>query len=160
MPPSSCVPSLLHQGGCVAFGVIPWRRIVSGSHLVAHLGSFAPAQIIACDGIWEVLSNKQVVVGVRKMLRDGHDVVTVCEALLDRCLAPSDTGVEYGRDNMSIILVVFHRGSSNIGVATSADSSSADGSSAASYGGASSSAGSSKASFRSLELLPEYSGSG
>jgi len=57
--------------------------------------------IMACDGIWDVMSNEDAVKFVRKKLKETTDVSKVCENLIDRCL-------ELGsKDNMSVIVVVF-----------------------------------------------------
>mmetsp|Transcript_18621 Transcript_18621/g.59290 ORF Transcript_18621/g.59290 Transcript_18621/m.59290 type:complete len:315 (-) Transcript_18621:326-1270(-) len=57
--------------------------------------------ILACDGIWDVLSNEQCVDFVRDKLRRYNKVEKVCESLLDECLARGS------RDNMSAVLVLF-----------------------------------------------------
>lgn len=84
--------------------------------------------ILACDGIWDVMSSQQVVSKVLDLLQHGRppkpapppgdeesdaappppprewDIGAVCEALIDHCL-------ELGsRDNMSVILVLLKPG--------------------------------------------------
>jgi protein phosphatase 2C family protein 2/3 len=62
--------------------------------------------VIACDGIWEVLSNEEVCQFVRESLAaTNDDVGLVCEMLLDKCLAPVAPGL--GCDNMTAVIVKF-----------------------------------------------------
>ncbi len=64
--------------------------------------------VMACDGIWEVLENQQVVDFVRERLHGGSSPKAACEALLDRCLAPNtDANGGKGCDNMSVMIIVF-----------------------------------------------------
>ncbi|XP_065661895.1 protein phosphatase 1A isoform X2 [Hydra vulgaris] len=57
--------------------------------------------IIACDGVWDVMSNEEVVDYIRARLKVHQCLEKVCEELLETCLAKGS------RDNMSAILVVF-----------------------------------------------------
>merc|ERR1719331_1122320 len=84
--------------------------------------------VLACDGIWDVMSSQQVVSKVLELLQNGRpvapapapadeepdaappapprewDLGAVCEALIDHCL-------ELGsRDNMSVIIVLLKPG--------------------------------------------------
>jgi protein phosphatase 2C family protein 2/3 len=57
--------------------------------------------IMACDGIWDVMSNEDAVKFVRKKLKETDEVSKICENLIDKCL-------ELGsKDNMSVIIIVF-----------------------------------------------------
>jgi len=57
--------------------------------------------VMACDGIWDVMSNEDAVKFVRKKLKETDEVSKICENLIDRCL-------ELGsKDNMSVIIIVF-----------------------------------------------------
>ncbi|KAH0622979.1 hypothetical protein JD844_025933 [Phrynosoma platyrhinos] len=69
--------------------------------------------VIACDGIWNVMSSQEVVDFVQsKIDQKGEDgelrpLSSIVEELLDRCLAPDTSGDGTGCDNMTCILISF-----------------------------------------------------
>lgn len=75
--------------------------------------------VLACDGIWDVMTNKEVVDFVRTRLvqskfgtgqeNDTMDPEEICEELMKHCLAP-DTLMGTGCDNMTVVLVCFLHG--------------------------------------------------
>lgn len=65
--------------------------------------------IIACDGIWDVLSNQEAVEFVRKRIKQGMKLRQICEQMCDYCLAPDLKGLCRGADNMSVIIVMFKK---------------------------------------------------
>lgn len=65
--------------------------------------------ILACDGIWDVMSNQEAVDFVRKRIRQGQSLKEICEAMCDFCLAPDLKGLCRGADNMSVIVVLFKK---------------------------------------------------
>ncbi|KAK4354419.1 hypothetical protein RND71_026613 [Anisodus tanguticus] len=63
--------------------------------------------VLACDGIWDCMSSQELVDFVGKQLKHESKLSSVCETVLDKCLA-SATGGE-GCDNMTMILVQFKK---------------------------------------------------
>ncbi|XP_022869222.1 probable protein phosphatase 2C 60 isoform X2 [Olea europaea var. sylvestris] len=64
--------------------------------------------VLACDGIWDCMSNQQLVDFIREELKSENKLSVVCERVLHRCLAPSTARGE-GCDNMTIIIVQFKK---------------------------------------------------
>jgi serine/threonine protein phosphatase PrpC len=62
--------------------------------------------ILACDGIWDVLTMEQVVDMVRNGLRQRQPPNAIVQAVLSKCLA-RDASAMVGTDNMTMILIVF-----------------------------------------------------
>lgn len=73
--------------------------------------------VLACDGIWDVMSNEEVVEFCRDRLAAGRDPEVVCEELLSRCLAPDCQMGGLGCDNMTVVLVCFTHGEGQESVA-------------------------------------------
>uniref|UniRef100_A0AC35UD97 PPM-type phosphatase domain-containing protein n=1 Tax=Rhabditophanes sp. KR3021 TaxID=114890 RepID=A0AC35UD97_9BILA len=66
--------------------------------------------IIACDGIWDVMTNQEAVDFVRSRLADGIAPEKVCEQMLDHCLSPDSRMEGLGCDNMTVIIVCLLQG--------------------------------------------------
>ena len=60
--------------------------------------------VLACDGIWDVISNEQAVDFVTRYHSAGHSLTKVAHKLLDTCLKKGST------DNMSVLIVRLDKG--------------------------------------------------
>uniref|UniRef100_A0A0N5A867 protein-serine/threonine phosphatase n=1 Tax=Syphacia muris TaxID=451379 RepID=A0A0N5A867_9BILA len=69
--------------------------------------------ILACDGIWDVMSNQEVVDFCRKFLSSGQPPEKICERLLGHCLSPDGRMGGVGSDNMTVVLVCLLQGKSD-----------------------------------------------
>ncbi|KAF2846314.1 protein phosphatase-like protein 2c [Plenodomus tracheiphilus IPT5] len=66
--------------------------------------------VVACDGIWDCQSSQAVVEFVRRGIVAKQDLASICENMMDNCLASnSDTG-GVGCDNMTMIVVGLLQG--------------------------------------------------
>ncbi|XP_019751463.1 protein phosphatase 1G [Hippocampus comes] len=67
--------------------------------------------VIACDGIWNVLSSQEVVDFISERIKPDHSgarpLSSIVEELLDHCLAPDTSGDGTGCDNMTCMIVTF-----------------------------------------------------
>ncbi|XP_059350241.1 LOW QUALITY PROTEIN: signal recognition particle subunit SRP54-like [Daphnia carinata] len=57
--------------------------------------------VLACDGIWDVMTNEDLCHFIRYQLTITDDLSKVCAAVVDHCLFKGS------RDNMSIVLITF-----------------------------------------------------
>ncbi|CEG35312.1 protein phosphatase [Plasmopara halstedii] len=58
--------------------------------------------VLACDGIWDVMSNDEICAYIRQLMNDGEmDLKLIAEEILDNCLRAGS------RDNMSVVIVKF-----------------------------------------------------
>ena len=65
--------------------------------------------VLACDGVWDVLSNQEVVNFVNQRLDKNMSCTDVAQELLDRCLAPDPKETKgIGCDNMTATIVLLH----------------------------------------------------
>ena len=66
--------------------------------------------VLACDGIWDCMSNAEVAAFVRKQIANNVPLKEICERLMDNCLADSTGTGGVGCDNMTVEIVAFLNG--------------------------------------------------
>eukprot|EP00928_Gymnodinium_smaydae_P071567 TRINITY_DN55117_c0_g1_i1.p1 TRINITY_DN55117_c0_g1~~TRINITY_DN55117_c0_g1_i1.p1 ORF type:complete len:405 (+),score=77.55 TRINITY_DN55117_c0_g1_i1:217-1431(+) len=69
--------------------------------------------LLACDGVWDVMSSQEAVDFVHERLIAGElrSCSRICEELLDKCVSPDLSITQgLGGDNMTVILVLFESG--------------------------------------------------
>ncbi|EKE40497.1 protein phosphatase, putative [Entamoeba nuttalli P19] len=64
--------------------------------------------VLACDGIWDVLSNEDVVSIIKEGIESGLKLNEICEQILKKCLSENPYEAP-GFDNMTLIVAVFDR---------------------------------------------------
>ncbi|TDH65831.1 hypothetical protein CCR75_002057 [Bremia lactucae] len=58
--------------------------------------------VLACDGIWDVMTNDEICAFIRQLLSNGEtDLRLIAEEVLDKCLSSGS------RDNMSVVIIKF-----------------------------------------------------
>ncbi|PWW71941.1 protein phosphatase 2C [Tuber magnatum] len=65
--------------------------------------------VIACDGIWDCKSSQAVIEFVRRGIAAKQELHTICENMMDNCLASSSETGGVGCDNMTMIVVALLR---------------------------------------------------
>jgi protein phosphatase 2C family protein 2/3 len=75
-------------------------------HLLTDHDEFV---VLACDGIWDCLTNQEVVDFIRYKLCERKSLGPICEELMDYCLAEKCNMAGIGCDNMTVIIVAFLR---------------------------------------------------
>lgn len=64
--------------------------------------------VIACDGVWDVRTNTQVCDFVRQGIRQGEQLSSIIERLLDACLSHDPKATQgLGGDNMTCLVLKF-----------------------------------------------------
>jgi len=63
--------------------------------------------VLACDGIWDVMTSQECIDYVGDCLSQGFPLATICEKLCDKCLAPDTKGNGIGCDNMTVVIVTL-----------------------------------------------------
>eukprot|EP00756_Hemistasia_phaeocysticola_P031968 Hpha_TRINITY_DN16385_c3_g4::TRINITY_DN16385_c3_g4_i1::g.58232::m.58232 len=99
-----------------AFGDAPFKK-VEGKPLsdqpITALADITIAELVdndefivlACDGIWDKMTDQQVVNFVRKRLEESNDLTGIAGEVCDNCLASVAPGL--GCDNMTICIITF-----------------------------------------------------
>ena len=68
--------------------------------------------VLACDGIWDCMTNEEVLEYVRSRLAEGKKPHLICEEIMDYCLAGEVKLGGVGCDNMSVIITCLLNGKS------------------------------------------------
>ncbi|OAF70608.1 hypothetical protein A3Q56_01635 [Intoshia linei] len=66
--------------------------------------------IIACDGIWNVMTSEEIISFVSERLNDKNNKMSINDiisAVFDKCISPDTLGDGSGCDNMTCIIVQF-----------------------------------------------------
>ena len=58
-----------------------------------------------CLGIWDCMSNQEVVDFVHEGVAKDKTLEKICEEMMDNCLADSETSTGLGYDNMSVMVI-------------------------------------------------------
>lgn len=66
--------------------------------------------VIACDGIWDCQSSQAVVEFVRRGIVAGQELKSICENMMDNCLASNSETGGVGCDNMTMVIVGLLQG--------------------------------------------------
>ncbi|CCE61316.1 hypothetical protein TPHA_0A02340 [Tetrapisispora phaffii CBS 4417] len=65
--------------------------------------------VLACDGIWDVYSNKQLVNFIKYHLTLGIKLDSIITKLLDHGIAQANSDTGIGFDNMTVIIVILNK---------------------------------------------------
>lgn len=68
--------------------------------------------VIACDGIWDCMSNEDVVLFIRSRIAEGKALSVITEEIVQSCLSTDSYMGAVGCDNMTILIIGFLRGAS------------------------------------------------
>lgn len=63
--------------------------------------------VLACDGIWDVMSNEQLCTFISNALKSTDNLEEIVSKVIDSCISKDIRHEKKGSDNMSIILVTF-----------------------------------------------------
>lgn len=67
--------------------------------------------VLACDGIWDCYTNSQLIRVIRSKLAQDWNLQHITEFILNDCIGMASNITGVGFDNMTIIIVAMHRGS-------------------------------------------------
>lgn len=104
--------------------VIPWEQQAVTSVPEIQSTPLQPESdgfvVLACDGIWDVMTNEQVVLFVKRRINMEISLATIAEELMTHCL--STTPFRKGNDNMSVIIVQFKSPKKQMNVSVASES--------------------------------------
>ena len=86
-----------------------WRAMVKFEYIVnmyLHLND----PFFLYIGIWDCMSNQEVVDFVRSEIAQDKTLDTICEDIMDNCLANDQTSSGLGYDNMSVMIIAILNG--------------------------------------------------
>ncbi len=63
--------------------------------------------VVASDGVWDIMTNQQVVDFIFNLMRKKVPINQICEAILKNCTLPINPSSGLGSDNMTVIIVVL-----------------------------------------------------
>lgn len=66
--------------------------------------------VLACDGIWDCYTNTELVNIIRNKLSLKWKLNAITEHILSECIGMASTVTGIGFDNMTLIIVAFHKG--------------------------------------------------
>lgn len=62
--------------------------------------------ILGCDGIWDVMSNEDIVSAIKEVASTGQSLEDVCGSIVSKCLA-TNPYEQAGSDNMTLVIAVL-----------------------------------------------------
>ncbi|KNC77778.1 hypothetical protein, variant [Sphaeroforma arctica JP610] len=92
------------------------QMVTANPDIIEHaLDKDVEFMVVACDGIWECMTNQEVVTWVRDRLAIHQPLTKICEDLMTKCLAKdSPSGPMFGCDNMTVCVVLFLHGGKSV----------------------------------------------
>ncbi|WPK23118.1 hypothetical protein PUMCH_000343 [Australozyma saopauloensis] len=64
--------------------------------------------VLACDGIWDCYTNNQLILLIRKKLRDRWSLQHITEYILNDCISMASSATGIGFDNMTLMIIAIH----------------------------------------------------
>jgi len=88
----------------------PEEQIISGTPDIIEADILPQDEfvVLACDGIWDMMTNEECVSFIRERLRKRMPLVEIVEEILDECLAENPKATQgLGSDNMTCIVILL-----------------------------------------------------